>query len=263
MTDSKLFEIVFIDMDGVLCDFIASAYQVHGKAYDKSTYPPGAWDIAGLWGISDEAFWKAIDKREEYFWGSLQPFQWMNEIFSEAREIGESVKILSSPHHSEYCYSGKFEWWKNRIPNDFELILCKSKHLLAGPRRLLIDDADHNVDAWRAAGGKAVLFPQPWNAACGAMDRPMFEVGMKIAALQDEALRSVKYKDYEKVEFSPILRDPWIGTRFSISGQASPCVSESLEIGNTICTPEFIETPLNETEIVPVESAVLAIDSAD
>ena len=42
--------------------------------------------------------------------------------------------------------------------------LTPQKHLLAGPNRILIDDNDRNIEAFRAAGGIGILFPQPWNA---------------------------------------------------------------------------------------------------
>lgn len=37
------------------------------------------------------------------------------------------------------------------------------KELNAKSGAILIDDSDKNVENYRAAGGCAILFPQPWN----------------------------------------------------------------------------------------------------
>lgn len=41
------------------------------------------------------------------------------------------------------------------------------KAILAGPRKLLIDDSPSNAKAFAEAGGQAILVPQPWNTATG------------------------------------------------------------------------------------------------
>jgi len=39
------------------------------------------------------------------------------------------------------------------------------KWLMAGLDRLLIDDADHNIDKFVQYGGHTLLVPRPWNHA--------------------------------------------------------------------------------------------------
>jgi len=178
---SKQFDIVFLDMDNVLCDFTKAAVLANEKAYDRKAVTN--WNIWESWGGTEVKFWAAIRNEGWQFWSNLEPYPWLAEIFSIARDLAGEVKIVTAPQKSADCYSGKFYWWQKYCPADFELMPFKSKHLLASPRRLLIDDADANVEAWRAAGGKAILFPQPWNKAAEAMDRPMYEVGRRVAEL--------------------------------------------------------------------------------
>ena len=46
------------------------------------------------------------------------------------------------------------------------LFICRGpKSQLANYNTVLIDDDKTNCDEFRAAGGKSVLFPQPWNNA--------------------------------------------------------------------------------------------------
>lgn len=48
------------------------------------------------------------------------------------------------------------------------------KDLYAKPGQILIDDADHNVEAFRSADGEAILVPRPWNKGHGR--NPVVEV---------------------------------------------------------------------------------------
>jgi len=161
---SQVFDCVFLDMDGVLVNFMDGAHRAHGRTYVESEYPAGLWEIADHWAITPDEFWAKIHADPD-FWHQLTPYAWCDEVLDLARTVAKQVKIATSPAKSPYCFSGKRIWWERFIPRDVELIICKSKHLLAAPGRLLIDDADHNVDAWRNANGSAVLFPQRWNTA--------------------------------------------------------------------------------------------------
>lgn len=156
------YETVFLDMDGVLANFIEAAHEVHGRKYVHEEYPRGCWEIADHWGISVDDFWAGIDRKFD-FWEELKPYPWCQELIKLARSAGKQVKLLTSPSKSPLCYYGKRAWCSVNVPHDIELIICKSKSLLASPTRLLIDDGDHNVMPWVNAGGRAVLFPQPWN----------------------------------------------------------------------------------------------------
>jgi len=169
------YECVFLDMDGVLCNFIKAAHEVHGREYIHDEYPRGCWEIADHWGIPVNDFWGGIDAKYD-FWETLQPYPWMNELIDLARSAGEEVKLLTSPSKSPLCFYGKRAWATANLPHDIELIICKSKKLLATPNRLLIDDGDHNVKPWRAANGDAILFPQPWNDAYDLRHDPMGHV---------------------------------------------------------------------------------------
>ena len=44
------------------------------------------------------------------------------------------------------------------------LYSLRRKHFCARPDALLIDDGDHNVEAFRANGGQTILVPRPWNS---------------------------------------------------------------------------------------------------
>jgi hypothetical protein len=60
---------------------------------------------------------------------------------------------------------GKKQWIRRYLPEEMwnNYLIGPPKHLCASPDALLIDDVEENVDKFRAYGGRAVLFPRPWN----------------------------------------------------------------------------------------------------
>lgn len=152
---------IFVDIDGVLADFVSASIAVHGGQYDEEAYPKLEWSIANVLGITESEFWAKIDATEPNFWPNLDPYPWALNLLESVRTRGR-VSLLSTPSKHSSCHSGKRQW-VDRWVSDCELILCKSKDLLSGPGRVLIDDNDGNCEKWRARGGTAILFPQPWN----------------------------------------------------------------------------------------------------
>jgi len=76
------------------------------------------------------------------------------------------VVILSSPSDLPACVEGKVEWLHRftRNPRYKDFMLGRRKYLCAAPGRILVDDSQHNIDAFRKAGGEGIVFPQPWNS---------------------------------------------------------------------------------------------------
>lgn len=155
---------IFLDLDGILSDFVSSALETHNREYPWfSSDSVGCYDMVQLLGISPKDFWKPFDHD---FWASLAP---LKEGFELLRilEKGHDVYLATAPALSPSCSSGKHAWVRNHLPEYWaKTFICQAKHVFAAiPDSVLIDDADHNVDAFKAAGGKAIIYPQPWNSA--------------------------------------------------------------------------------------------------
>lgn len=153
--------VLFLDLDGVLCDFLGGICQAHGRA----GYLPTTWDFyRDEWGMAARDFWMPADDPD--FWASLD---WTPEgqailAACEAAVGAEQVYILTSGRAAPAA-AGKTVWVKRELGRDYldRLIIAHHKQLCAGPGRVLVDDADHNVDAFEGAGGCAVLVPRAWN----------------------------------------------------------------------------------------------------
>ena len=158
---------IFLDMDGVLTDFIGAALRVHNRDDALLNWPRGERDVPKVLGISRNQYWKKIDALGSDFWANLAPYPWFDELIEMVREIA-LFTILTTSSLAPSCLDGKVRWLYEKFPKVDrrrfrEFIIGEQKHLLAQPGRLLIDDAEPNVDAFAAHGGRSILFPQAWN----------------------------------------------------------------------------------------------------
>ena len=153
----------FVDLDGVLVDFVGGAI-----AHHKLPLPAleTDWNFWRRFGLSDADFWNPLG---DEFWASLAPTEDMHQILGAVFDVwhpGEEVFLLSSPCLTPGCITGKARWVEKHLPAlSRRLLLTDRKELFAGPGRVLVDDHDVNCEKWTAAGGEACLVPRPWNSA--------------------------------------------------------------------------------------------------
>lgn len=153
---------VFLDMDGVLCDFVAAA----GNAFAAKNFNPSEFDVCKQLGVSLSSFWKKIDQTPD-FWINLKPYPWFHELVDFVEQRSDFF-LLSAPSLDSSSYAGKREWVEKYFGRHFNrLILTKHKYLLADPNAVLIDDSEKNCQKFEDAGGRIILFPQPWNSNRG------------------------------------------------------------------------------------------------
>ena len=79
-------------------------------------------------------------------------------------------------------------WVRDRWHDQFPVVLTDQKHLLARPGRILIDDFKSNTVAWEKEGGKAFVFPQPYN---GYTCKPTFKDAQGVVDLVMHYLEGV------------------------------------------------------------------------
>jgi 5'(3')-deoxyribonucleotidase len=168
---------VFIDIDGVVADFVSAVIALHGTSPESVIpYMRGSYDIQAHLGISAKKFWGAISE-EPTFWEELDKTKEADQILETIRRrAGTNIEIffLSAPSLSPLSHYGKAAWIKKHYPEYLsKLILTGHKYLLATRNSVLVDDSDAKIDAFRKAGGKAILFPRPWNSLHQFSEIPM------------------------------------------------------------------------------------------
>jgi len=155
----------FLDLDGVLVDFVAGACRLHGieNPYLKEEMR-GVWNFCTALSMTEEEFWRPLDRQ---FWSSLDKTHDSDRILSLVESKFERVCLLTSPSSSFDCPSGKSEWIHNNLPKYWRsrrYLLGSAKEFCASKDAVLVDDSDHNINKFRAEGGHGILVPRAWNS---------------------------------------------------------------------------------------------------
>lgn len=166
---------VFLDLDGVLVDFIGGIHNALNLPYEYGKYPyqKGKWDMLGdigekfrgsqfpssaIDGLCNQEFWRTLNWMED---GQQLLYGWVG-IMGKF----DDITVLTTPMPNPDSWTGKYLWIKENMPAKFlknTIMLAGSKAQLAGPDTLLIDDKDENIIEFKAAGGRSILVPRPWN----------------------------------------------------------------------------------------------------
>jgi 5'(3')-deoxyribonucleotidase len=162
---------IYCDLDGVLCDFFHGFSALVGltPAEGKALIDPQGWIRSDLLappyrGLSGAALHMLLGQSDAAFWSELPVIPEGVELFKEVRDRGVAVAILTrpTPEPNAVCLEGKVDWVRRHL-GDVEVIFTQDKAAYAHPGAVLIDDEPRNVEAFRAAGGSAFLWPQPWH----------------------------------------------------------------------------------------------------
>lgn len=168
---------IYLDMDGVICDWVKGLLEVHNR-YDlldryKADKFPTDWLMEGALGTEDE-LWVPVDYAGEEFWADLDPYSWLEEIVNLLEETEVPWYIATHNRNNGGSAGGKVRWLHRIFGNDFkQYILIKHKHLLSKPGALLIDDHNGNCRSFAKEeyGGTSIIFPQPWNFASSKVSK--------------------------------------------------------------------------------------------
>jgi hypothetical protein len=146
---------IYIDMDGVLCDFeerFEHFTGMHPQEYkENAIYQYG--EKKGL-----EKFWDIIDNQVGIrFWRGMG---WM----PEGRELWDYIKdktpiLLTSPSRHDNSKEGKTLWVKDNLGNyPIEFKRAQDKSNFASPTSILIDDREDTIMSWKQKNGIGFLY---------------------------------------------------------------------------------------------------------
>lgn len=160
---------IFVDLDGVLVDFISAALRCHDALDALETWTPGEWSVPRILGISKSEFWRVIDAKGHEFWADLAPYPWKQQLVDLVASFDPSWTVATAPSLNPACPHGKITWMQTHLDEAngrpfTRFMIGPDKHVLAGPGSILIDDSDKKIDAFAQSGGIGILFPQPWNS---------------------------------------------------------------------------------------------------
>ena len=164
-----LMGVCFVDLDGVLVDFVGGLAKALGSALTRHTWPDTYCLELALGLDSPEAVWQHPNVETKDFWANLEKLQWADDLVKLAGKRRREVVFLSQGVRDPQSYGGKVMWVKQHYPK-IPYLLGSQKKFVAAPGHILIDDHLDNIDAWAVRGGTAVLVPAPWNEFRGMAD---------------------------------------------------------------------------------------------
>ena len=138
---------IFVDMDGVIVDFIRGWKEI--GISDKSFHEYE--DIVG----KSKIYEQLREKGGVSWWADLK---WL----PDGKELWNYIKkynplILTTPATFQESKDGKKIWCDRELGPDVPLIFSKEKGEYATPNGILIDDYQKKIDNWRNNGGIGIL----------------------------------------------------------------------------------------------------------
>jgi len=182
-------ETLYLDMDGVLCDFVTGAFKALG-IHHWETYMKQSEDLSTWAGKSNEEIWDKIHDLGVGFW-DLPKYEhsdflveWLTRLTTSNNA---SLYILTDPGpYPEESIPGKLKWLEAYYPHisPKHVIFTSRKHLLSRRGALLIDDQLNNYnDFSRSGDGKSVWFRHPWHHDFVNMDHSLNDVIRRVTSL--------------------------------------------------------------------------------
>ncbi|RKY06079.1 MAG: hypothetical protein DRP65_12230 [Planctomycetota bacterium] len=167
---------IFLDLDGVLVDFVGGIHRAFGKEYSYNSAPI-KWNFFEHW--SPKVHSCDINRACTVdFWANLD---WMcdgREILrkiDEELDVSDDLFLLTCPMHNPQSWTGKRLWVERHIPHlvDRLIVTPAFKGIFASDNAVLIDDKDENIAKFVEAGGRGILVPRPWNELRGWAGRTL------------------------------------------------------------------------------------------
>lgn len=162
---------VYVDMDGVLANFLWGALKAHDRLDLYENWPKGQWNISTALGVTEDAFWAKIDERKEQFWASLPKTAACDVLLTSLYRWASNpdrpanIAIATAPSLSPYAAAGKTMWLQHHYGRGFrDFVITPDKELLGQPGAVLLDDCEPNISKFSRKKGFGILVPSVTNA---------------------------------------------------------------------------------------------------
>ena len=151
---------LYFDLDDTIVNLSKEVVRIYNEEHN-TTYN---------WKDNDKYWWGDISPNQKYFENLLRrkgvfydapPIEGMIDMLDRLHNLGFEIYFVTMPDYgNETCYYEKLTWLQKYLPW-FEpkmLIATESKHLLAKPNRILIDDNSKYLKAFQQEGGISIGF---------------------------------------------------------------------------------------------------------
>ncbi len=141
---------IFLDMDGVICDFIEAA----NKLFNVKNF--------AQWNDMKKTHWKKIRNEGSRFWSDMSWTKDGKELWEYLVRNYNNIQILSAhPADKGQSELGKRLWLRRNIGSSYaaNAIICMGvdKQTYADINHILIDDSERNIRQWINNNGIGIL----------------------------------------------------------------------------------------------------------
>jgi 5'(3')-deoxyribonucleotidase len=152
---------IYLDMDGVIADLYKAVRKANRIPSDY-VQQVNIWDFTSAFGQLID-----LDRHSIKWWANVPRTLECSSIIEMAiAYVGiENVCVATSAMGRPNAAAGKMAWISyNANFLKHRLCILDDKSVLAKSEDdILIDDSNHQTEAWEAAGGTAILVPRIWN----------------------------------------------------------------------------------------------------
>lgn len=146
-----MLDIIYLDLDGVFADFMATFDQIVGRRYTDD--PKGAW--------------VKLDKVDNLFL-NMKPLPYAKELFDEIQAFGVETKILTAlpilTGKLKTAQEDKTKWVRQHLSKDIDVICTngwRGKSEYSSWKAILVDDSSRNTEHWKLHGGWGIQHISP------------------------------------------------------------------------------------------------------
>lgn len=184
--------IIYVDMDGVCCDFVWGALSKikypHDQDKAREAYQNWPMGEANPYDFGSDEFWEKLGRSGWAWWADLDPYPHYKPMMELLRRWHRVMYLPSVPYGPAglHAATGKLAWIQKQEGPEFrDFVFTHHKELLAKRNTILIDDTPARIEKFTSAGGKAILFPRPWNGNA-SMDKFQLMAYLTAALIQTE-----------------------------------------------------------------------------
>ena len=134
---------IYLDLDGVFCDFNAKYLEVFGELPDRNENDK----------VKDKQMWRTIANHGTFYLDA-PPMPDYKELWDFCKHH-DPIFLTGVPHSIAHAEEQKRQWVANWIDPHVKVICCfsKDKSKFASPGDVLLDDWDRYINNWKSAGG--------------------------------------------------------------------------------------------------------------
>ncbi len=148
---------LYIDMDGVLVDFLKGIETLLGHKHDENRYTKDK--------EYRKKFWRVIhqyNKKEgKHFWSELDEMDDAMELWNYVKKYDPEILTATGNMAADDAADQKRKWIKEHIGSGVKVNVTESGKdkgpEFAGENKILIDDQPKSIKPWREAGGIGIL----------------------------------------------------------------------------------------------------------